>query len=97
MYLEKLGHQLQQLTKTIPSSPFFRHPTAIWKKSCSRVSSTNSDYHEKKGGLVDRWLGPNAGVSRPEEGTNRYFWIVRYVMKVCGDMYFSIQLNYQDF
>ena len=94
MYLEKLGHQLQQLTKTVPSSPFFRRPTAIWKTSCSRVSSTNSDYHEKKGGLVDRWLGPNAGVSRPEEGTNRYFWIVRYVMKVCGDICFSIQLNY---
>jgi len=76
MYLEKLGHQLQQLTKTVPSSPFFRRPTAIWKTSCSRVSSTNSDYHETKGGLVDRWLGPNAGVSRPEEGTNRWSMLV---------------------
>ena len=71
MYLQKLGHQLQPLRRASPSSLFCRS-TFPRSQPYVRVSSTDSESHERRGGLVERWLGPNAGVARPEGGTNRY-------------------------
>ena len=72
MYLGKLGHQLQPFRR-LTSLSQFRQSSFPRNHPYVRVSSTSSESHERKEGLVERWLGPNAGVARPGGGTNRCF------------------------
>jgi len=73
MFLEKLGHQLHPLRR---ATPIFCRSTFPRNQPYVRVSSSGGEIHERRGGLVERWLGPNAGVARPEGGTNRWSMLV---------------------